>query len=177
MQLLRNILEIPLNISWELLYQASVDGFENFHSKCDGVKNTLVVIKSASNNVFGGYTTADWSLPAFLISNSSYIYDASAFLFSLVNKYKSPVKMSVKTPENAIYTTRTGSGPIFGSGFDIFISSKGNGYSNMNGSYQVPIFLDPSSYSSFLGGSSNFETIEVEVFKLKIDCKLKYNLF
>ena len=151
-----------------LLYQASVDGFDNFHSKCDGFKNTLVVIKSASNNIFGGYTTADWSP---LNNNSGFKYDANAFLFSLVNKYNSPVKMSVKKPENAIYTTKTGSGPIFGSGFDIFISNNATGYSNMNGSYQLPSFLTPSSYSSILGESDNFKTTEIEVFNFKTDCK------
>jgi len=47
------------------LYQATIDGDGaiNFHSKCNGIPNTLVLIKSAGNRRFGGFTTAQWSSP------------------------------------------------------------------------------------------------------------------
>ena len=46
---------------WELLYRASNDGFTSntFHAKCDGIDNTLLVIK-ANNKIFGGYTPLQW---------------------------------------------------------------------------------------------------------------------
>ena len=63
------------------LYQATIDGDGgiNFHSRCDNIPNTLVLIKSAGNRRFGGFTTVQWSSP------SSYEYkdDPNAFLFSL----------------------------------------------------------------------------------------------
>jgi len=67
-----------------LIFQASVDGFNStiFHAKCDGVLGTLVVAKSPfNNNIFGGYTEADWS------GYYQYKNDPNAFLFSLVNSY------------------------------------------------------------------------------------------
>ena len=40
------------------IYQATIDGDGaiNFHSKCDNIPNTLVLIKSAGNRRFGGLT-------------------------------------------------------------------------------------------------------------------------
>jgi hypothetical protein len=40
-----------------LLYRATRDGFDasSFHSKCDGKANTVTIIKTDSNYVFGGY--------------------------------------------------------------------------------------------------------------------------
>ena len=63
------------------LYQATVNGdlANNFHSKCDGIPNTLVIIKSAGNRRFGGFTTIKWSSP----DNESYNFDKNSFLFSL----------------------------------------------------------------------------------------------
>jgi hypothetical protein len=55
---------IGLNVTKnQLLYQASRDGFDPsvFHSKCNGVGKTLTVIKSKNSNIFGGFTSADWS--------------------------------------------------------------------------------------------------------------------
>ena len=45
------------------LYQALIDGDDiiNFHSKCDNIPNTLVLIKSAENRRFGGFTSIPWT--------------------------------------------------------------------------------------------------------------------
>ena len=44
------------------LYQATIDGGDsiNFHSKCDNVPNTLILIKSEDNRRFGGFTPISW---------------------------------------------------------------------------------------------------------------------
>ena len=48
------------------LYQASIDGDGaiNFHSRCDNIPNTLVIIKSVGNRRFGGFTSVQWSSPS-----------------------------------------------------------------------------------------------------------------
>jgi len=57
----------------------------------------LVVIKSTEGNVFGGFTSCPWNSIS-SISNSvggttyGYVSDASAFIFSLVNKSNKPFK-------------------------------------------------------------------------------------
>ena len=63
------------------LYQARIDGDDNinFHEKCDNIPNTLVLIKSAGNRRFGGFTSIPWTSP----ENEEYKDDPNAFLFSL----------------------------------------------------------------------------------------------
>ena len=82
----------------KLLYQASRDGFDTkiFHSKCDAVPGTLTIIKSKNTNIFGGFTSADWSY----IGNK---FDSTAYLFSLVNSHNVSVKINVTESNYAIY--------------------------------------------------------------------------
>ncbi len=63
-------------------------GFEafDFHTECDGVANSLIVIKSTSGNIFGGFASEKWS------SSRGTIKDAAAFIFSLKNKENNPFK-------------------------------------------------------------------------------------
>ena len=86
-ELIRKEIEKKMNLKvkeLKKLYQASFDGDSaiNFHSRCDGIKNTLVLIKSAGNRRFGGFNSQVWT--------SAYdnytIDDKNAFLFSLDKK-------------------------------------------------------------------------------------------
>ena len=52
----------------------------NFHKKCDGIPNLLVLCKS-KNEIFGGFTPLKFS------SDNTYGYDNDSFLFS-INKLK-----------------------------------------------------------------------------------------
>ena len=96
------------------LYQATIDGDDsiNFHTKCDNIPNTLVLIKSAGNRRFGGFTSVQWSSP------SSYEFkdDPNSFVFSLDKQKIYPYKNNGK----AIYYYKD-YGPCFGCGFDIGI--------------------------------------------------------
>lgn len=100
------------------LYQATIDGDGaiNFHSRCDNIPNTLVLIKSAGNRRFGGFTSAQWSSP----SSNEYKDDQNAFLFSL-DKQKI---YSYKNNGKAILNYK-GYGPCFGYSFDIGITYHG----------------------------------------------------
>ena len=95
------------------LYQATIDGDGgiNFHSRCDNIPNTLVLIKSAGNRRFGGFTSAQWSS-----SSGEYKDDPNAFLFSLDKKKIYSYKKNGK----AIYNYKD-NGPSFGGGCDIGI--------------------------------------------------------
>ena len=97
------------------LYQATIDGDGpvNFHSRCDNIPNTLVLIKSAGNRRFGGFSSVQWSSP----TNEEYKNDENAFLFSL-DKQKI---YSHKNDGKAILN-RKDYGPSFGyGGYDIWI--------------------------------------------------------
>ena len=46
------------------LYQVTIDGEvpSKFHSKCDNIPNTLIIIQSSGNRRFRGFTTQLWDL-------------------------------------------------------------------------------------------------------------------
>jgi hypothetical protein len=147
--------------STELLYRLTRDGdsAQTFHSKCDGKGTTITFIKNYSNGFrFGGYTTASWT------SNSGYKSDSNAFLFSLNNRKKFPLKNT--SDSNAIYHNSS-YGPTFGGGHDIYFGS-GNWSSSNNASF------NPYSYTftvlDMIGvnsSSTSFRVSDLEVWLIK----------
>ena len=98
------------------LYQATIDGDGaiNFHSRCDNIPNTLILIKSAGNRRFGGFTSIQWSST----SSQEWKDDPNAFLFSLDKQKIYSYKKDKKAICNYDYR-----GPCFGSGHDICIEN------------------------------------------------------
>ena len=66
-------------VGTNLIYRCSKDGDDCsiFHSKCDGISNTLVIGESESNKIFGGFTSQSWD------QENQTKYDDNAFLFQL----------------------------------------------------------------------------------------------
>ena len=89
----------------------TIDGENStkFHSKCDGIANTLTLIKSAGNKRFGGFTSEIWDC-------SGYKNDINCFLFSLDKQKIYPIKEN----KQAIGCC-SGFGPVFGCPNDIQI--------------------------------------------------------
>ena len=144
------------------LYQASIDGDGaiNFHSRCDNIPNTLVIIKSVGNRRFGGFTSVQWSSP----SSAEWKDDQNAFLFSLDKKKIYPYKKNGK----AIYNYKD-YGPYFGDGTDLCISYHGiqqkhlwTNESSSNPSYEY--FGDKNALSECNG--SWISAAEYEVFQV-----------
>lgn len=113
-QQLIKLCDFKLKQNWRLIYRASQDGFSsaNFHAKCDGIANTLTIVKTIQGNVFGGYTEAAWS------TFNVHVADPKAFLFSLINKDNKPLIMKCSNPATAIYCGNS-YGPTFGEGHDL----------------------------------------------------------
>ena len=113
--------------STELLYRLTRDGDtpQAFHSKFDGKGKTITFIKNYSNCYrFGGFTTVPWE------GNNLYKSDSQAFVFSLNNKKKFPIKNTNDSSAVGLYKDY---GPIFGSDSDIYYwSSKENASCNPN---------------------------------------------
>ena len=44
------------------IYRGSKDGFtsKDFHSKCDGHSNTIVIVKVKNGSIIGGYASVKW---------------------------------------------------------------------------------------------------------------------
>ncbi len=157
--------EFENETKFELVYRASRDGFSasSFHSKCNSIPKSLTIIKTTNNYVFGGYTEAAW------YSNGQYTSNDNTFIFSLINKNNAPIKIKCTYPPYAIYNNPS-YGPSFGGGHDLYISDSSNintsSYSNLGSSYCHPLYASGSiDAQSFLAGSYNFQTVEIEVFK------------
>jgi hypothetical protein len=152
-----------------LLYKLTRDGYgaSTFHSKCDGKSNTVTIIKTNSNYVFGGYTAAMWK------SDNTNGYDTTAFIFSLRrNGISYNEKYMVRDPSFAIGNYAI-EGPTFGKGYsDIFLTLSNGGYighTNFGNSYSLPAGYSygQEKTKSYLAGSySGWIVSEVEVFQL-----------
>ena len=80
----------PLSsLKFQLLFTASINGdsAETFHKVCDGKGPTVTIVKGANGYIFGGYVTVPFS------SDGQSHYDDKAFLFSLTNMKKFPIKI------------------------------------------------------------------------------------
>ena len=104
-------------ITYDLIYKASKDGdkSENFHSKCDNIENTLIIIKSTNDKIFGAFTTQLWN-------PIGYVKDPLAFVFSINNKKIYNILDNING-EMAIYTNSL-YGPCFGEGTDFGLYSQ-----------------------------------------------------
>ncbi|XP_078383750.1 uncharacterized protein LOC144666229 [Oculina patagonica] len=148
---------------WVLCYRASAHGWaaSTFHSRCDGKRDTVTIIKKGQY-VFGGYTDIPWE------SSGGYTSTSNAFIFSLRNKEGlGPFKSMVTKPQYAI-VRNSGFGPTFGGGYDIRIAnnanSNTNSYTNFGHSYSVPSGVQDKK--TILAGTEYFTPDEVEVFYL-----------
>jgi len=154
---------------FSLLWRGSRDGFEatTFHSRCDGMANTLTLIKNTLGYVFGGYTAVPWSSPRSQISHS----DSTAFLFSLKNPSNNPLKLKVIEPQKAVLNDRTW-GPVFGridKGRDLSFYS----FESLNNCMDFKSYESPDGQQGIeggkyvVGGSTHFyKTAEIEVFQI-----------
>ena len=152
---------------WKLLYRATQHGFKSkdFHSKCDGSSKTLTIVRTTNGYVFGGYTEAQWD------SSGSYKYDAKAFIFSLVNREHTPVKINVRNENFAIFCDYN-LGPTFGYLYnyrdtyhDFAIADESNlnedSFTQLGFSYNFNLVKS----ETFLAGSKYFRVENIEVFK------------
>jgi hypothetical protein len=167
-----DLLDISIDRKWDLLYRATRDGFKasDFHDKCDGKSDTLVIIKAESGNVFGGYTHLTWD------TSGSDKSSTSDYIFSFRNKLNKKLKMHKRY--NSLLSSIFCSakyGPVFGynsryenSDFTIADSSNTNesSYSDLGCAFSHPSYERGSiEAETLLAGSKNFKVAEIEVFQ------------
>ena len=176
--------QFPESQGWDLKYRASRDGFSgpNFHTKCDGVSNTLTIIKTTNGNIFGAFAEKAWV--------KGNVVDQKAFVISLINKENKPFKAMINTMgpcgqvngyEGYYYYAlycESFKGPSFGydnlnSFFDIKIASDSNtnqrSWSNFGYSFKHQDYPAGTAKSkTILAGSQKFQTTEIEVFTKKV---------
>jgi hypothetical protein len=83
--------------TFTLLWRGGRDGFRttDFHSRCDGHANTLIVILDTNGNIFGGFTPLKW------FSGGGGVFDSirKSFLFTLTNPHNLPARSFALKPE------------------------------------------------------------------------------
>ena len=149
----RNKKKIKLN----LLYKATIDGdrAEVFHKKCDGAKSSLVLVKSANDKRFGGYTTRDWK------GNSIEKKDNNAFVFSL-----DKMKIYDIIPGEDAIGCYPKYGPVFLGCqiriYDEFFSQGGT-------TFEKGMNYNTQENFELTGGLKKFDIKEIEVYSIDLE--------
>ena len=109
-EMVRKWINSELTFQTKLLYRLTRDGpsIFNFHSKCDYITPTLLLVETQDQNKFGGYTTATWDMFGGIYKNAS-----KTFLFSL-NKNKKYYRKSNIKYSGDIFSGERDIGPWFG---------------------------------------------------------------
>ena len=153
------------NRKWSFLYQGTREGFKacDFNSHCDNKQNTLTIIQSTNGNIFGGFTSIQWT------SCGLWQFDKSAFIYSLVNMENRPLLFEHSSTNKKSIFSSPCYGPVFGSGIVISDSSNTNtiSYSVLGNTYTHPEYpLGSKKARKILAGSRNFQVQEIEVFQM-----------
>lgn len=145
-------------ISYKLLYNAKKDGdkAQNFHSKCDNIENTLIIIKSNTGKTFGGFTTQNWN------SIGNYKNDKNAFVFSIDNQ---KIYNIINNEEKFAIYAHQSYGPCFGKGTDFGLYDECMGKNN-NWSYNKNTY---NFNNDNMNGGQNFGVLDYEVYQVILE--------
>jgi hypothetical protein len=140
-----------------LIYKSARDGFSNlaFHSRCDTLSRSIVVIKAANGYIFGGIAGSDWT------GSGMYKTSTNTFLFNLYGNASAPIKWDINTTTSSMYAHHN-YGPTFGGGHDLHTNLDTNYMYEYNYSYG-----SRSGYTGRLTGYTNSGSnriVEVEVW-------------
>lgn len=167
-QFINLINTIKKDSAHSILYRATRDGFsaKDFHFNCDEIGNTLTIIQTTKNKVFGGYTSEKWS------SNEGGKYHGfqngqNCFIFKQCNRLFDIMKCKPNKP--AIYNNPN-LGPTFGEGHEICIKSNSNSnyqsYSHLGITYNGQFKYKDKNSRIYLAGEKNFKNKEIEIFRI-----------
>ena len=150
----------------KLLYRASRDGYKakKFHEFCDKKGPTLTIVrvisKKTDDHYFGGFNSSSWDQGELEFKDAP-----GSFLFSL--NYKT--KHEIIKDKVEIICLDDNSGPIFGNGYDLYISSNCNqnyySYSRIGNTYS---FYQVVS-CMYLSGHPYFKVDDYEVFSISFE--------
>ena len=148
------------NVDFSLIFRMSENGTkaEDFHKYCDNKGPSLVIIKTKTDRIFGGFTPLDWTKKGEL----SYDEPFQTFIFS-INLKKI---FNIKDNESGTIKCDGNYGPVFGN-WDFGLNKDmkvGETYATNKSSFLSNDNLE------LTGGNANnekFETVELEVYKAK----------
>ena len=127
-----------------------------FHSYCDYVPNTFIIINTSDNYKFGGFTTSGWT------NENGNIYDEKAFCFS-INLRKI---YNIVNPKHAMHIQSNDGRPSFGSLKYVFLLQKDFSKGPFNYVEEMIDYEGESSKFEINGEKRDFKVNELEVFKV-----------
>jgi hypothetical protein len=147
-----------------ILWRGSRDGFsaKEFHRRCDGHGNTLILIFDTTGNIFGGFTPVEWE------SNSGEKADDSqnSFVFTLKNPHNIPARrfaLKAEKKHQAIVCNSKWSPRFCDIGVYNNCNANTGSYTHLGIGYTNDSGLD---WSIVFTGSTNFKVKEIEVFEI-----------
>jgi hypothetical protein len=150
---------------FKLVHRGTRDTFTNasFHSHCDKIGATLIVCRSTTGYIFGGFTETAWH------KGNSY-KPGKSWLFSFGSAHNKKctriVKLRNTQDSNMVYGSSS-YGAWFGSGPDMRIHNKSVSCNTKSYKYYYPGFpLKTGVSSSTLMGSSTCTLAEIEVYQV-----------
>ena len=150
---------INKKLKMKLLYRVSRDGDSSstFHQKCDNIKDTITLVKTKNDLIFGGYTNETWN------GDNIYKKDDKAFCFSLDLKRK----YNNKKTDYSIKCYK-GYGPCFGCAlfwiYDNCLSKGGFMNDGLNQNYDNQMEENEINF-----GNGKFKVTDVEVYEAKFE--------
>ena len=142
----------------KLLYRASRDGDKNqFHSKCDGIENTVTFVKAKNGKKFGGFANKAFN------SSNQWISDPNCFVFSLLHK-----ECYYYNNNGYMIYGSSSFGPLWGAGngHDLHFAS---GCLNNTSSQTNQSSFDYKGKSNALSGGTNFQAEDYETYQLILE--------
>jgi hypothetical protein len=148
-----------------LLWRGSRDGFgtRDFHFRCDGHANTLLLIRDTKGNIFGGFTPVEWESTGCLKPDPS----LKSFLFTLKNPHLFPARKFALTAKGQVEAIVCS--PLSGPNFcDVRVSDSCNANSESATSRFGNSYVNDTGLrrKTFFTGSKRFTVKEIEVFEI-----------
>ena len=146
----------PRNVPLQLLYRGSRDGFTppDLHTQCNGARNTIFVIQTTNNHVFGGYTEGAWQQSVNDLQNKK------CFLFSLEGMTE-PMKFFRNYSVQQTHIKNSDQYLIF-FGVDLTVASV-----NCTVSIVGAMFSSECHDPVLLAGTDTFTVHEIEVYHIE----------
>ena len=145
--------------SAELIFDTYIDGdtIDDFINKCHGKSPTLIIIRTETGIIFGGYATSPWK-------ENEIIEDNSSFIFSL----NPPIKYKLLKPKFALFGYNKNNNIMFQFGCCDFIIVNNCSKNSQNYIYSSHSCYE-SGFENLFNGISDkryFKVNRLEIFKL-----------
>ena len=151
------------DIKYQLLYKGTRNGDKslNFHTKVDGIRNTLTIVKSKKGIRFGGFTSELWNQIGGYGKCDPYAFCFSLNLKKIYNSQKNQLAIFCSDGYGPYFK---GTNTIFGIYNNFF--SQGGWCDYTTFSYSFGQF---EKNFEITNGEQKFEVDDVEVFKVYVD--------